>query len=161
MLDYFSYTDMEIEAFKSIMRLKHGFRTIVSACTGDIWHLLALINKVCTYTCAILHLADLFFQAFAVGIWTSIWQYDKTEVWQNWSLAFSPLSIRIQSVDQHSQVTTTWRSLLLVIWRISMGFNTWILLFISAHCGLRLILKRTHCKSSGIIQNLIICGNFW
>jgi len=72
MLDYLSYTDMEIEAFKSIMRLERGFRTIVSACTGDVRHLLALINKVCTYTRAILHLADLFFQAFAVGIWTSI-----------------------------------------------------------------------------------------
>ena len=46
--DYFSYTDMEIAAFKSIMRLERGFRTIVSACTGDIRYLLALINKVCT-----------------------------------------------------------------------------------------------------------------
>ena len=44
MLDYFSYTDMEIEAFKSIMRLERGFRTIVSACTGDVRHLLALVR---------------------------------------------------------------------------------------------------------------------
>ena len=56
--DYFSYTDKEIEAFKLIMRLKRGFRTIVSACTGDVQHLLALINKVCTW-CTILHLAEL------------------------------------------------------------------------------------------------------
>lgn len=28
------------------MNLKHGFRTIVSACTGDVQHILALINKV-------------------------------------------------------------------------------------------------------------------
>jgi hypothetical protein len=47
--DYFRYTDEEIEAFKSIMRLERGFRTIVSACTGDVRHLLALIKKVCAY----------------------------------------------------------------------------------------------------------------
>jgi hypothetical protein len=28
-----------------------------------------------------------------------------------------------------------------------VGFNIWILLLTSAHCGLRLILKMTHCKS--------------
>jgi hypothetical protein len=34
--DYFSYMDKEIEAFKLIMRLEHGFRMIVSTCTGDV-----------------------------------------------------------------------------------------------------------------------------
>lgn len=58
--DDFRYTDEEIEAFKSIMRLERGFRTIVSACTGDVRHLLALINKVCVYMRDILRLAKIF-----------------------------------------------------------------------------------------------------
>jgi len=38
-----------MKAFSSIMKLERGFRTIVSACSGDVRHLLALINKVGPY----------------------------------------------------------------------------------------------------------------
>jgi len=34
-----------MNAFNSIMKLERGFRTIVSACTGDVRHILALIKK--------------------------------------------------------------------------------------------------------------------
>jgi hypothetical protein len=42
----FRYTEEEIKAFSSIMKLERGFRAIVSACSGDVRHILALINKV-------------------------------------------------------------------------------------------------------------------
>jgi hypothetical protein len=51
---------MEVAAFNSIMRLERGFRTIVSTCTGDIRHLLALINKVCTHIYALFNSLTLF-----------------------------------------------------------------------------------------------------
>jgi hypothetical protein len=38
-----------MKAFSSIMKLERGFRTIVSACSGDVRRLLALINKVGPY----------------------------------------------------------------------------------------------------------------
>jgi hypothetical protein len=59
-LTYFRYTDEENEAFKSIMRLERGFRTIVSACTGDVRHLLSLINKVYASMSPIISLAEIF-----------------------------------------------------------------------------------------------------
>jgi len=48
-LNVFRYTEEEMKAFSSIMKLERGFRTIISACSGDVRHLLALINKVGTY----------------------------------------------------------------------------------------------------------------
>jgi hypothetical protein len=69
--DYFRYTDEEIKAFKSIMKLEQGFRTIVSACTGDMRHLLALINKVCAYV-LLLSVWLKYFQGFASSMQTSI-----------------------------------------------------------------------------------------
>jgi hypothetical protein len=35
-----------MKAFSAIMKLERGFRTIVSACSSDVRHILALINKV-------------------------------------------------------------------------------------------------------------------
>ena len=39
----------EVKAFNAIMRLEHDFKTILSACTGDVQYLLALITKVGAY----------------------------------------------------------------------------------------------------------------
>jgi hypothetical protein len=38
-----------MKAFNSVMKLERGFRTVVSACSGDVRHILALINKVGTF----------------------------------------------------------------------------------------------------------------
>jgi hypothetical protein len=44
-----SYTEEEVKAFDAIMKLERGFNTVLSACAGDVRHLLALITKVNAY----------------------------------------------------------------------------------------------------------------
>ena len=102
--DYFRYTDQEIEAFKSIMRLERGFRTIVSACTGDVRHLLALINKVCAYVLLSVWLK--YFQGFASSMGTSIRRHNKIEIFDSHLYSRGPkaridLCAWLRSTDTH------------------------------------------------------------
>ncbi len=67
-----------MKVFSSIMNLERSFRTIVSTCSCDVRHILALINKVDTYNHYLLFL--LIFSLEVSSAASGLRSYDTTKL---------------------------------------------------------------------------------
>ena len=67
-----SYTEEEVKAFNTITKLERGFNAILSACTDDVRHLLALITKVSASLISFSSLSLTLLKGLCISFWTSI-----------------------------------------------------------------------------------------
>lgn len=62
------------------MKLERGFNTVLSACAGDVRHLLALITKVNAYIVYFFFISSDLFKDLFISNRTSIRRYGEIEV---------------------------------------------------------------------------------